>query len=57
MWLRLRLQLTFFDFDPRSAPVAAFLAEVCKRAIRASKGKFEGLHAQHKKSATAPRHG
>ena len=43
--------------DPRSAPVAAFLAEVCKRAIRASKGKFEGVHAQHKKRATAPRHG
>ena len=42
--------------DMRSPAVQMYMLDVCKRAIRASKGKYEGVHAEHKKAATAPRH-
>ena len=42
--------------DMRSPAVQRYMLDVCERAIRASKGKFEGVHATHKKAATAPRH-
>ena len=42
--------------DMRSPAVQRFMLDVCIRAIRASKGKYEGIHAEHKKSAIAPRH-
>ena len=42
--------------DMRSPAVQHYMLDVYKRAIRASKGKYEGVHAEHKKAATAPRH-
>jgi len=41
--------------DPRSKAVRTYLLEVMSRAVRASKGKYESLHAQHKKAATGAR--
>ena len=37
--------------DMRSPAVQRYMLEVVKRAIRASKGKYEGVHAEHKKAA------
>ena len=41
--------------DPRSSAVHKYLAEVARRAMRACRGKFEGVHAQHMKAATEDR--
>jgi hypothetical protein len=43
------------SIDPRSESFLSYMREVARRAIMACKGKYEGVHAQHKKAATGAR--
>jgi hypothetical protein len=41
--------------DPQHPLWIEYLEEIARRAVAANKGKFEGIHQQHKKAATGAR--
>ena len=42
--------------DPGSKAYGEYIMDVAKRAVSAAKGKYEGVHAHHKKASTEARH-